>query len=77
MIEIFKLRARSFYAYLCRSVGLSVGRSVCLSLEKMSKIVKNHEFGLHLITKVVDLLEYTQYIYSGLVCVFLYVRLWV
>ena len=34
-----------------------VGRSVCLSLEKMSKIVKNQEFRLHLKTKVVDLLE--------------------
>ena len=38
-------------------VGRSVGRSVCLSLEKMSKIVKNQEFRLHLKTKVVDLLE--------------------
>ena len=40
-----------------RSVGRSVGLSVCLSLEKMSKIVKNQEFRLHLKTKVVDLLE--------------------
>ena len=38
-------------------VGRSVGWSVCLSLEKMSKIVKNQEFRLHLKTKVVDLLE--------------------
>ena len=38
-------------------VGRSVCLYVCLSLEKMSKIVKNQEFGLHLKTKVVDLLE--------------------
>ena len=38
-------------------VGRSVGLSVRLSLEKMLKIVKNQEFGLHLKTKVVDLLE--------------------
>ena len=43
--------------FVGRSVGLSVGRSVCLSLEKMSKIVKKREFGLHLKTKVAYLLE--------------------
>ena len=37
-----------------------VGRSVCLSLEKMSKIVKNSEVGPHMKAKVVDLLEYTK-----------------
>ena len=38
-------------------LGRSVGLSVCLSLEKMSKIVKNYEFGLHLETKVIDPIE--------------------
>ena len=42
--SIFKLRARSFYAYPFQSVGMSVYLSVHLSLEKISKIVKNHEF---------------------------------
>ena len=48
-------------AFLSSGLGASmpthVGLSVCLSLEKMSKIVKNQEFGLHLKIKVVDLLE--------------------
>ena len=57
-------------------VGRSVCRSVCLSLEKMSKIVKNSKFGLHMKTKVVDFLEYTKYIFSGHVFVNLFVRLW-
>ena len=39
--KLFKLRARNFYAYL---FGWLVCRSVCLSLEKMSKIVKNQDF---------------------------------
>ena len=34
-----------------------VGRPVCLSLEKMSKIVINSQFELHMKTKVVYLLE--------------------
>ena len=53
-----------------------VGLSVCVSLEKMSKIVKNSEFGLPIKTKVADLLDYTQKILLGHVFVLLFVRLW-
>ena len=38
-------------------VGWSVCLSVRLSLEKMSKIVKNNSFGLHEKTKVIDHLD--------------------
>ena len=49
-----------------------IGWSVCLSLEKMSKIAKNSKFGLRMKTKVVDLLEYTKKLFLGLV----FVRKW-
>ena len=49
LYTLFKLVARNFYFYLCRSV--------CLSLEKN---VKNYEFGLYMKTKVGDLLEYAK-----------------
>ena len=47
---VFKLWARSFYAYLCRSVGPSVSG-------KMSKIVKIQEFALEQKTKVNEHVE--------------------
>ena len=43
-ISVFKLRARSFYVHLSRSVCLSVGPSVCRSVEKKEKSVKIGDF---------------------------------
>ena len=42
--SVFKLRARSFYVHLSRSVCLSVGPSVCRSVEKIEKAVKIGDF---------------------------------
>ena len=39
-ISIFKLRERSFFVYLCRSVGWSDGRLAGRSVKKMQKVQK-------------------------------------
>ena len=71
-----ELVLRVFYEFLSSGsellcLPLVVCQSVCPSLEKMSKIVKNCEFGLHLKTKVTDLLKYTKKnIYGLCVCPF-------
>ena len=62
---LFKLRAWSFYAYLCWSIGPS--------LEKMLEIVKVQEFALQQKTKVIHHVELTTKMPLHLLCVSRYV----